>query len=92
MFAMDKIGFCRYYVAIITTNFDDRLVGHPYANKLKPNEHSIFIDMAKSLVKLTNILLNLKENNEENMIIIKQVYNVLYVYKRSQRGSRTKMQ
>jgi len=32
------------------------VVGHLYADRLKENEHSMIIDMTKSLVKLTNIL------------------------------------
>jgi len=37
------------------------------------NEHSMLIDMIKSMVKLGNILRTLKENKEDNMTIIKQV-------------------
>lgn len=33
------------------------LVGHPYADRLKPNEHSMIVDMTKSLVKLTTYYL-----------------------------------
>jgi len=60
---------------------------------LKPNEHSMVVDMTKSIVKLTNILLTLKENNEKNITTIKKVYNEKYAYMRSLlRGSRTEMQ
>ena len=77
-----------------THNHDlyDTLVGHPYAGRLKANEHSMLVDMTKNMVKLGNILRTLKENNEENMTTIKQVYNARYSYKRSVRGSRTKLQ
>ena len=53
----------------------DTLVGHPYAGRLKMNEHSMLVDMTKSMVKSGNILRTLKENNEDNMTIIKQIYN-----------------
>jgi len=43
----------------------DTLVGHPYAERLKPNDHSMLVNMTKSLVKSTNILLTLKDNNKE---------------------------
>lgn len=49
----------------------DILICHPYDIKLKPNEQSMLVD-----IKATNILLNLKENNLDNTITIKQVYNV----------------
>ena len=54
----------------------DTLVSHSSGEKLKPNEHFIVLDMTKSLVKSTNILFTLKENNENNVTTIKQVYNV----------------
>ncbi|XP_068474376.1 uncharacterized protein [Phaseolus vulgaris] len=49
-------------------------VGHPYAGRLKANEHSMLVDMTKSMVKPSSILRTLKENNEDNMTTIKQVY------------------
>jgi len=68
------------------------LVGHPYAGRLKLIEHTLVVDMTKSLVKPSNILLTLKQNNEDNVTTIKQLYNVRYTYKRSLRGSRTELQ
>jgi len=59
---------------------------------LKSVEHSLFIDMTKSQVKPANILLTLKEKDECNVTILKQVYNVRYRYKRSIRGSGTELQ
>ncbi|XP_068492246.1 uncharacterized protein [Phaseolus vulgaris] len=44
------------------------------------------------MVKPSNILCTLKENNEDNMTTIKQVYNARYSYKRSVRGPRTELQ
>jgi len=68
------------------------ICGHPYAGRLKTNEHSMLVDMTKSMVKPGNILRTLKENNEDNMTTIKQVYNARYSYKRLAKGSRTELQ
>jgi len=70
----------------------ETLVGHPYAGRLKPDEHALVVDMTKSLMKPSNILLILKENNKGNVTTIKQLYNERYTYKRSIRGSRTELQ
>jgi len=68
------------------------LVGHPYAERLRPDEHALVVDMTKRQVKSSNILLTLKENNKDNVTTIKQLYDVIYTYKRSLRGSRTELQ
>jgi len=72
--------------------FTETLVSHPYTSRLRPDEHVLVIDMTKSQVKPSNILCTLKENNENNVTTIKQLYNMIYTYKRSLRGSRTEMQ
>ena len=56
-----------------THNHDlyETLVGHPYVGRLKANEHSIIVDMNKSMIKLSNKLRNLEENSKYNMTIIK---------------------
>ena len=51
----------------------ETLVGHPYARRLKPDEHALVVDMTKSLVKLSNILLTLKENNKDSVTTIKHL-------------------
>jgi len=68
------------------------LVGHPYAGRLRPGEHALVVDMTKNQVKPKNIFLTLKEENEDNVTTLKQLYNTRYTYKRSVRGSRTEMQ
>ncbi|XP_052727423.1 PKS-NRPS hybrid synthetase cheA-like [Vigna angularis] len=70
----------------------ETLVGHPFAGRLNAAEQSILVDMTNSQVKPSNILLTLKEHNADNVTTIKQIYNARYTYKRSLRGSRTKMQ
>jgi len=67
------------------------LVGHPYAERLKKDEHKLVVNMTKSQVRPTNILLTL-EKDAHNVTTIKQLYNDRYTYKRSVRGPRTKMQ
>jgi len=65
------------------------LVGHPYAGRLKKDEHELVVNMTKNQVRPANILLTLKEKNVHNVTTIKQLYNVRYTYKRSVRGLRT---
>ena len=66
--------------------------GHPYAGRLNEKEKTLLGDMTKSLVKPKNILLTLKEHNENNVTTIKQVYNVRYAYRTKTRGSCTELQ
>jgi len=54
------------------------LVSHPYAGRLKMYEQFVLVDMTKCLLKPSNILLSLKENNEDNVTTIKQLYNAMY--------------
>jgi len=50
----------------------------PYVGRLKGYEHALLVSMTKSQVRLINILLAFKENN---VTIIKQLYNVRYIIK-----------
>jgi len=53
----------------------------------------MLIDMNKSLVKLTNILLALNESNEDNVTTIKKIiYNARYAYWKSEKGSTTEIE
>lgn len=69
-----------WIVKVICANYNheliNALVGHPYASRLKPNEQSMLVNMTNTLVKLENILMTLKESNEDNATTIKQFYNV----------------
>ncbi|XP_028201334.1 uncharacterized protein LOC114385424 [Glycine soja] len=56
------------------------------------DEKIIVADMTKSMVKPRNILLTLKEHNDNNYTTIKQIYNVRHAYRSSIRGSNIKMQ
>ena len=73
-------------------DFGETLVGHSYARRLRPDEHGLVVDMTKSQVKPSNILLTLKENNEDNVTTIKQLYNIIYTYKKLFKGSKTELQ
>ena len=68
------------------------LVGHPYTGRLTKDEKNVVVDMMKSMVKPRNILLTLKENNDNNYTTIKQIYNAKHAYRSSIRGSNTEMQ
>ncbi|XP_028242333.1 protein FAR1-RELATED SEQUENCE 5-like [Glycine soja] len=68
------------------------LVGHPYAGRLTKDEKIVVADMTKSMVKPRNILLTLKENNDNNYTTIKQIYNARHAYRSSIKGSNTEMQ
>jgi len=65
----------------------DALVNYPCVGRLKLDGHVLLVDMIKSEVNPSNILLTLKESNEDNVTTIKQLYNVRYTYKRLLRGS-----
>jgi len=70
----------------------ETLVNYPYVGRLTRNEKTMFIDMTKSMVKLKNILLTLKEHNDKNVTTTKHVYTTRTTYQRSFRGPRTEMQ
>jgi len=68
------------------------LVGHPYTGRLTKDEKIVVTDMTNSMVKPRNILLTLKEHNDNNYTTIKQIYNARHAYCSSIKGSNTKMQ
>ncbi|XP_028186369.1 protein FAR1-RELATED SEQUENCE 5-like [Glycine soja] len=68
------------------------LVGHPYAGRLTKDEKNVVVDMTKSMVKPRNILLMLKEHDDNNYKTIKQIYNVRHAYRSSIKRSNTEMQ
>ena len=54
----------------------EKLVGHPIACRLMPEEKECVDDMTLNLVQLKNILATLKRKRPENISNIKQVYNI----------------
>ena len=79
---------CGTYNHALTKSF----IVHPYADQLTEDEKIIIGDMTKSMVKLKNIFLTLKEHNVNNCTTMKQVYNARYAYRYSIRDSNTEMQ
>jgi len=73
-------------------DLDEKLSGHLIAGRLSAEEKKKVIDMTKSLTVPWNILTNLKQNNEECVTTIKQVYNVLTRWRKGERGNMTKLQ
>ncbi|KAL5154779.1 hypothetical protein HKD37_19G054048 [Glycine soja] len=67
-------------------------VGHPYVGRLTMDEKIVVVDMMKFMVEPRNILLTLKEYNDNSYTIIKQIYNARHAYRSSIRRSNTKMQ
>jgi len=68
------------------------LVGHSYARRLTKDEKIIIADMTKSMVKLRNIPLTLKEHNVNSHTTIKKIYNARSAYRYSIRDSDIEMQ
>jgi len=71
---------------------EPKLESHMLAGRLTAKESKIVGDMTKYLIKLKNILLDLKGRREDNMTIAKQIDNASHRYKLSIRGSRIEMQ
>ena len=67
------------------------MVGHAYAGRFTYSEKLMFMDMTDSAVKPINILLIMKKHIEKNVTTIKQAYNAGYLYRKSERGDKTKM-
>ena len=79
---------CGTYNHALTKSF----TRHPYVGRLIEDENIIIDDITKSMVKLKNILLTLKEHNANNCTTMKQVYNARYAYLSSIRGNNIEMQ
>jgi len=60
-------------------------VGYSYAGQLTKDEKIVIADMMKSMVKPRNILLTLKEHNDNSYTTIKQIYNARHAYRSSMR-------
>ncbi|KAL5127599.1 hypothetical protein HKD37_14G039990 [Glycine soja] len=76
---------------------DSRKCGCPFKFRgnqwLEDKDEKIIIaNMKKSMMKLRNILLTLKEHNVNSCTTIKQIYNARSAYRSSIRGSDTEMQ
>jgi len=56
------------------------LVGHSYVGRLRPNKYALVVDMTKSQVKPTIILLMLKENNKRQCHDNQTMNNTMSIY------------
>ncbi|XP_028078799.1 uncharacterized protein LOC114280614 [Camellia sinensis] len=70
----------------------EHLQRHSYAGRLSANEKSLLVDMSKSLVKLKEILITLKQRDALNMSTMKTVYNVRHRCRVLQKAGRSQMQ
>ena len=68
------------------------LVRHSYADQLIKDEKIIIANMTKSMVKPKNILLTLKEHNDNSYTTMKQICNARSAYFSSIKDSDTEMQ
>jgi len=59
--------------------------------KINSHKKAMVEDMTNTLVKPGNILLTMKERNEKNVTMIKQVYNIMSVHRRSKQGHKIEM-
>ena len=66
-------------------------VWYPYVSRLAENENIIIGDMTKSMIKPKNILLALKEHNDNICTTMRQVYNARYAYCSSIRDNNSEM-
>lgn len=56
----------------------EKLVGHPIACRLMPEENECVSDMTLNLVQPKNILATLNRKRPRNIVNISQVYNIWY--------------
>ena len=69
-----------------------KLQGHLIVGRLRAEEKKKVIEMTKSLTVPRNIFTNLKENNNESVTTIKQVYNVRTRWRKGERGDMSELQ
>ncbi|KAL7228955.1 hypothetical protein ACSBR2_007619 [Camellia fascicularis] len=68
------------------------LEGHSYARRLSHEETSLLVDMSKSMVQPSEILVTLKQRDDANASIIKTIYNAHHRYKVAEKVRRSQMQ
>ena len=68
------------------------LLGHSYVSRLSSEEKTMINQLTKNMVKLGQILLTIKDQDQTNLSTIKTIYNECQRYRRKQRGPRTKIQ
>ncbi|XP_028113750.1 uncharacterized protein LOC114311783 [Camellia sinensis] len=68
------------------------LEGHSYAGRLSHEETSLLVDMSKSMVRLSEILVTLKQRDDANASTMKTIYNAHHRYKVAEKAGRSQMQ
>ncbi|KAL7182043.1 hypothetical protein ACSBR1_040876 [Camellia fascicularis] len=68
------------------------LEGHTYAGRLSHEETSLLVDMSKSMVRPSEILVTLNQCDDANASIMKTIYNARHRYKVAEKAGRSQMQ
>ncbi|XP_028093579.1 uncharacterized protein LOC114293667 [Camellia sinensis] len=68
------------------------LEGHSYAGRLSHEETYLFVDMSKSMVRPSEILVTLKQRDDANASTMKTSYNACHRYKVAKKARRSQMQ
>ena len=68
------------------------LEGHSYAGMLSHEETSLLVDMSKSMVRPSEILVTLIQRNSENVSTMKTIYNARQWHKVFEKAGRSEMQ
>ena len=69
----------------------DYLEGHSYAGRLSHEETSLLVNMSKSMVRLSEILVTLKQRDDANASTMKTIYNARHRYKVAEKAGRSQM-
>ncbi|XP_028122576.1 uncharacterized protein LOC114319718 [Camellia sinensis] len=68
------------------------LEGHSYAGRLSREETSLLVDMSKSMVRPSEILVTLKQRDDANASTMKTIYKARQRYKVAEKAGRSQMQ
>ncbi|XP_028062840.1 uncharacterized protein LOC114266157 [Camellia sinensis] len=68
------------------------LEGHSYVGRLSHEETSLLVDMSKSMVRSSEILVTLKQHDDANASTMKTMYNAHHRYKVAEKARRSQMQ
>ena len=66
--------------------------GHSYAGRLSHEETSLLVDMSKSMVRPSEILVTLKQRDDANASTMKTIYNARHSYIVAEEAGRPQMQ
>ncbi|XP_028085996.1 uncharacterized protein LOC114286975 [Camellia sinensis] len=66
--------------------------GHSYVGRLSYKETSLLVDMLKSMVRPSEIMVTLKQHDDANASTMKTIYNARHRYKVAKKAGRSQMQ